>query len=129
MVENQNSEVEGVKADLVQQLQDLQVETEELLQRTIEHRRQVPKDLKDLFIKDNSEVLKRIVEEKDVPVKLNPQDLELCSIDTTIKPNFYSNKLSSGLSHLVQLKDVHFTLIVTLFLITNYLFRFGVVDS
>lgn len=84
----------------------MQAETENLLNRTIEYRRQVPQIMKLVYIEQGGEIVKEIEEELKEKVELSKEDLELCNLDRSIKPNFYSNKLSSGLSHLTQLESV-----------------------
>ena len=99
--------MEAVNNDLVTKLQEMQSETENLLHRTIEYRRQVPQIIKEAYIKESSEELEGIKRELGKEVQLGKEDVELCNIDRGIKPNFYSNKLSSGLSHLTQLQSVY----------------------
>lgn len=99
--------MEAVNNDLVTKLQELQSETENLLHRTIEYRRQVPQIIKEAYIKESGEELEGIKRELGKEVQLGKEDVELCNIDRGIKPNFYSNKLSSGLSHLTQLQSVN----------------------
>ena len=84
----------------------MQAETENLLNRTIEYRRQVPEIMKKVYIEQSGEILKEIDDELKEKIEFNKEDLELCNLDRSIKPNFYSNKLSSGLSHLTQLESV-----------------------
>lgn len=84
----------------------MQAETENLLNRTIEYRRQVPQIMKQVYIEQSGEVFKEIEEELKEKIEMNKEDLELCNLNRSIKPNFYSNKLSSGLSHLTQLESV-----------------------
>lgn len=84
----------------------MQAETENLLNRTIEYRRQVPQMMKQVYIEESGEAVKEIEKELKEKIELNKEDLELCNLDRSIKPNFYSNKLSSGLSHLTQLESV-----------------------
>lgn len=109
----QNSSMEAVNTDLVTKLQEMQAETENLLSRTIEYRRQVPQAVKEAFNKETENLLQEIEEtEGKSAVELSEDDLKLCQLgeegEQLIKPNFYSNKLSSGLSHLVQLQSVIF---------------------
>jgi RNase adaptor protein for sRNA GlmZ degradation len=109
----QNSSMEAVNTDLVTKLQEMQAETENLLSRTIEYRRQVPQAVKEAFNKETENLLQEIEEtEGKSAVELSEDDLKLCQLgeegEQIIKPNFYSNKLSSGLSHLVQLQSVIF---------------------
>ena len=98
--------MEAVNNDLVAKLQEMQVETENLLRRTIEYRRQVPQIVKNAYINDSRNSIEEIQKELEKEVHLGKEDVELCNIDRGIKPNFYSNKLSSGLSHLTQLQLV-----------------------
>lgn len=98
--------MEAVNNDLVTKLQDLQAETETLLHRTIEYRRQVPQIVKEAFVKESGKNYEGIQREIERDVQLGKEDVELCNVDRGIKPNFYSNKLSSGLSHLTQLQSV-----------------------
>lgn len=107
----QNSSMEAVNTDLVTKLQEMQAETENLLSRTIEYRRQVPQAVKEAFNKETENLLQEIEEtEGKIAIELSEDDLKLCQLgeegEQLIKPNFYSNKLSSGLSHLVQLQSV-----------------------
>lgn len=109
----QNSSMEAVNTDLVTKLQEMQAETENLLSRTIEYRRQVPQAVKEAFNKETENLLQEIEEtEGKSAVEFSEDDLKLCQLgeegEQLIKPNFYSNKLSSGLSHLVQLQSVIF---------------------
>lgn len=99
--------MEPVNNDLVTKLQEMQAETENLLNRTIEYRCQVPQMVKATFVEQNGRFLEAVEEDFNDKFELKTEDLEICSsIDRSIKPNFYSNKLSSGLSHLVQLQSV-----------------------
>ena len=98
--------MEAVNNELVTKLQEMQVETENLLRRTIEYRRQVPQIVKEAYIKQSGGEIEVIQRELGKEIQLGKDDVELCNIDRGIKPNFYSNKLSSGLSHLTQLQSV-----------------------
>ena len=98
--------MEAVNNELVTKLQEMQAETENLLCRTIQYRREVPKIVKSDFIKESGEIIEKVEKELNISVDLNKEDLDLCDLDLSIKPNFYSNKLSSGLSHLTQLQSV-----------------------
>jgi hypothetical protein len=102
----QNSAIEALNNDLVTKLQEMQAETENLLNRTIEYRRQVPQMMKQVYIEQSGGIVKEIEEELKEKIELSKEDLELCNLDRSIKPNLYSNKLSSGLSHLTQLESV-----------------------
>lgn len=115
--------MEAVNSDLVTKLQEMQAETENLLNRTIEYRRTVPQIIKDAYVANSAQVLKEIegqVVGNSSSVELSKEDLELCNLDRSIKPNFYSNKLSSGLSHLTQLQAVTSDYIVILLLIIPF---------
>lgn len=90
----------------------MQAETENLLNRTIEYRRQVPQIMKQVYIKESGQNLKDVGEELKEKIEFSKEDLELCNLDRSIKPNFYSNKLSSGLSHLTQLESVRRSVIL-----------------
>ena len=106
--------MEAVNNDLVAKLQEMQVETENLLRRTIEYRRQVPQIVKNAYINDSRNSIEEIQKELEKEVHLGKEDVELCNIDRGIKPNFYSNKLSSGLSHLTQLQLVKLKFVTNL---------------
>lgn len=102
--------MEAVNNDLVTKLQEMQAETENLLTRTIEYRRTVPQLIKEAYLAESSATLKQIEEQvvgSGSAIELSKEDLELCNLDRSIKPTFYANKLSSGLSHLTQLQSVH----------------------
>lgn len=121
-----NSTMEVVNNDLVTKLQEMQAETENLLRRTIEYRRHVPQIIKEAYIKETGVTLGKIEKDLEGEIELGKEDVELCNVDRGIKPNFYSNKLSSGLSHLTQLQSVknikiNFELIKILKLINTYL--------
>lgn len=103
---SQNSSMEAVNNDLVTKLQEMQAETENLLNRTIEYRRNVPQTLKEAYILDCQQSFEEIERVASCKIELSKEDLELANFDKNIKPNFYSNKLSSGLSHLTQLQTV-----------------------
>lgn len=98
--------MEAVNNDLVTKLQEMQAETETLLSRTIEYRRHVPQIVKAAFIEESGKEIEVIQRELEKEVRLGKEDVDLCNVDRGIKPNFYSNKLSSGLSHLTQLQSV-----------------------
>lgn len=98
--------MDALNNDLVNKLQEMQAETENLLTRTIEYRRQVPQIMKQAYIEQGEEVVKEVEEALKEKIELSKEDLDLCNLDRSIKPNFYSNKLSSGLSHLTQLESV-----------------------
>lgn len=104
--------MEAVNTDLVTKLQEMQSETENLLRRTIEYRRQVPKSIKEAFSKEAGSLIDEIERTEHSSVELSEEDLKICQLSgeesNMIKPNFYSNKLSSGLSHLVQLQSVKY---------------------
>ena len=102
--------MESVNENLVTKLQELQAETENLLRRTIQHRRQVPKVLKSSFVNQSAKFVGEIEKELEGEVEISKEDIELCKLDSSIKPNFYSNKFSSGLSHLTQLQSVRLML-------------------
>lgn len=104
---SQNSTMEAVNNDLVTKLQEMQAENENLLQKTIEYRRQVPQIIKEAFAIDIGKVVGETERELQAAIELRKEDLDLCNVDRSIKPNFYSNKLSSGLSHLTQLESVN----------------------
>lgn len=114
--------MEALNNDLVTKLQEMQAETENLLTRTIEYRRQVPQIMKQVYIEESEEIVKEVEESLKEKIELSKEDLELCNLDRSIKPNFYSNKLSSGLSHLTQLESVkhHLSLYLYLFLFLVY---------
>lgn len=99
--------MEALNNDLVTKLQEMQAETENLLNRTIEYRHQVPQIMKQVYIEESGEIVKEVEEKLMEKVEMSKEDLELCNLDRSIKPNFYSNKLSSGLSHLTQLEAVN----------------------
>lgn len=103
---SQNSTIEAVNNDLVTKLQEMQAETENLLKKTIQYRRQVPQIMKQVYIEESGEFVKEIEEDLKEKIEFGKEDLELCNLDRSIKPNFYSNKLSSGLSHLTHLESV-----------------------
>lgn len=109
--------MEALNNDLVIKLQEMQAETENLLRRTIEYRRQVPRIVREAFIKESGNQIVEIQMELDKEVQLGMEDVELCNIDRGIKPNFYSNKLSSGLSHLTQLQAVIISFFAFVFVI------------
>ena len=103
-----NSAMEAVNNDLVTRLQEMQAETESLMQKVIKHRREAPVAAKKAFIAQNEAFLAHLKQEQTKPVELSAEDLDLCSFDTSITPNFYVNKFSSGLSNLVHLQNVRF---------------------
>lgn len=105
---SKNSAMEAVNNDLVTRLQDMQAETESLMRRVIQHRREAPIEAKRAFIAQNEELLNQLKQEQEQQVELSPEDLDLCNFDTSITPNFYSNKLSSGLANLSHLQKVSF---------------------
>ena len=117
--------MEAVNNDLVTKLQEMQAETENLLRKTIEYRRQVPQMIKERFAEESGKVLEQVERSLKGAIEVGKEDLELCNVDRSIKTNFYSNKLSSGLSHLTQLESVRYWNIVG---ITNKTFIF-IVDS
>lgn len=99
--------MEAVNNDLVTKLQEMQVENENLLSKTIEYRRQVPQIIKEAFASESGQAIEQVERELlQSSIELRKEDLDLCNVDRSIKPNFYSNKLSSGLSHLTQLESV-----------------------
>lgn len=98
--------MEAVNSDLVTRLQEMQVETETMMQRVIKYRREAPLAAKRAFVARNDEFLAKLKQELMSPVEFSPEDLELCRFDKSITPNFYTNKLSSGLSNLVHLQNV-----------------------
>lgn len=98
--------MEAVNAELVGKLQDMQVETETLLRRVIQHRRQVPQELKQLYIAENDQMLAALEAEQSRFVELSPEELQLCSIDSSTVPDMYTSKLHSGLANLVHLQNV-----------------------
>lgn len=106
---SKNSAMEAVNNDLVTRLQDMQAETEALMRRVIEHRREAPVEAKRAFIAQNEELLQRLKEEQEQAVELSSEDLDLCNFDTSITSNFYANKLSSGLANLSHLQKVKLT--------------------
>ena len=55
--------MEAVNNDLVAKLQEMQVETENLLRRTIEYRRQVPQIVKNAYINDSRNSIEEIQKE------------------------------------------------------------------
>lgn len=101
-----NSAMEAVNNDFVTRLQEMQAETEALMQRVIKHRREAPVSAKKAFIQQNEAFMSKLKEEQASPVQLSSEDLALCQFDSSITPNFYVNKLSSGLSNLVHLQNV-----------------------
>ncbi len=103
---SQNSTMEAVNNDLVTKLQEMQIENENLLSKTIEYRRQVPQIIKEAFASESGQAIEHVERELQSSIELRKEDLNLCNVDRSIKPNFYSNKLSSGLSHLTQLESV-----------------------
>ena len=105
--------MEALNNDLVAKLQEMQAETENLLTRTIEYRRQVPQVMKQAYMEHGEDIVKEVEESLKEKIELSKEDLDLCNLDRSIKPNFYSNKLSSGLSHLTQLESVkHYCLCI-----------------
>ncbi len=98
--------MEAVNNDLVTRLQEMQAETESLMQKVIKHRREAPVAAKKAFIAKNEAFVTQLKQEQAKPVELSSEDLALCSFDTSIRPNFYVNKLSTGLSNLVHLQNV-----------------------
>lgn len=112
---SKNSAMEAVNNDLVTRLQDMQAETEALMRRVIEHRREAPVEAKRAFIAQNEELLQRLKEEQEQAVELSPEDLDLCNFDTSITSNFYANKLSSGLANLSHLQKVNISLLLNIY--------------
>ncbi len=102
-----NSAMEAVNNDLVTRLQEMQAETESLMQKVITHRREAPFVAKRAFIDQNEAFIANLKEEQAKNVELSSEDLALCNFDTSITPNFYVSKLSSGLSNLVHLQNVN----------------------
>ena len=112
---SKNSAMEAVNNDLVTRLQDMQAETEALMRRVIEHRREAPVEAKRAFIAQNEELLQRLKEEQEQAVELSPEDLDLCNFDTSITSNFYANKLSSGLANLSHLQKVKTSVLLNIY--------------
>jgi len=98
---NKNSEMEAVNAELVHKLQEMQLETEQLMRRVIGYRRQMPLKAKEVFEVESTQLIESLVANRE-----NISMDNLASNDINNIPDAYLSKLSSGLASLSNLQKV-----------------------
>lgn len=99
---NKNSEMEAVNAELVHNLQEMQVDTEQLMRKVIGYRRQIPLKAKEVFETESVQMIEALMAERE---NVSEVDLENCGNQATIS-DAYLPKLSSGLAALSSLQRV-----------------------
>jgi hypothetical protein len=97
---SKNSAMEAVNTELVNSLQEMQVETEQLMRRVIEYRKVMPQKAAEVFQEESERILDTISEQRTAPLS----DIE--NISPANLSDSHLPKLTAGLENLTVLQKV-----------------------